>query len=164
MEKDWELTRSLPNQMNQEIINEFLLNLKLKNRSDGTITNYRYFLERFFGDQKEPYSSLTSHTIQQWFITQQSRIKESTHRYRLKVLASFYLFCIKEKYISQSPITSRMYPRLPYHRRPQLVPKFLMREDVAKTGLTYYQYVEKEIKQCEEQLNAYFHERKIESK
>lgn len=146
MEKNWELTKSLPNQENKEIINEFLLSLKLKNRSDGTITNYRYFLEHFFGDQKEPYSSLKSYTIQQWFITHQAHIKESTHHYRLNVLASFYLFCIKEEYISRSPINRRLYPRLPYPRRHQSVPNFLVREDVAESPLTYIiSIVEKKI-------------------
>ncbi|MEH6938317.1 tyrosine-type recombinase/integrase [Bacillus sp. JJ664] len=130
MEKYWELKKTLPNQANQEVINEFLLSLKLENRSDGTITHYRYFLERFFGDIKEDYSSLTSETILQWFLEHQSHVKEATLHSRLAVLSSFYNFCVIEEHISKSPMKSRWYPRLPHP-----IPKYLEKDDIAKTRL-----------------------------
>jgi len=128
VEKYWELPRSLPNKVNQEVVNEFLLSLKLANRSRGTIIEYRRFLERFFGEMKDPFSSLSSHTIHEWFITHESHIKEGTLHYRLSVLSSFYTFCVQEEYLEKSPMKSRWFPRLP-----QPVPKYLGKEEIAKT-------------------------------
>lgn len=130
MDKYWELTKTLPNQSNQETINEFLLSLKLENRSDGTIKSYRYFLEHFFGEMKEPYFSINSDTILQWFLTHQAHVKEATLSQRFTILSSFYTFCVREEYMLKSPIKTRWYPRIP-----QPVPKYLEKEEIAKTRL-----------------------------
>lgn len=48
MGRYWELKKVLPHPKNQEVVNEFLTHLKLANRTEGTITVYRRFLEDFF--------------------------------------------------------------------------------------------------------------------
>jgi site-specific recombinase XerD len=128
MDKYWELKKTLSNSLNQEIINEFLLNLKIANCSDYTLYNYRLFLERFFLNEKTPYYSLTSEDIQKWLMKHKTRFKESTIGAHLTILSSFYNFCVKEEYIDRSPIKRRWYPRLP-----QPIPKFLEKNDIAKT-------------------------------
>lgn len=128
MDKYWELSKTLPNAKNHEIIGDFLLSLKLANRSQRTIVLYRCFLERFFGNTNEQFSSLTSDEIQQWFRQHEGHVKETTFRLRLSVLSSFYTFCVQEEYIVNSPIKSRWFPRLP-----QPIPKYLEKGDIAKT-------------------------------
>jgi hypothetical protein len=63
MNNYWELTKSFPNEANQEMVGEFLLSLKLANCSQRSIYLYRSFLENFFGDRKEPFFSLSSDSI-----------------------------------------------------------------------------------------------------
>lgn len=130
MKKDkyWELRISLPNKHNKEIVNEFLLNLKLANRSKGTIIVYRDFLEKFFSCMKESFSAISSDAILHWFIENQGHVKEATRKLRFSILSSFYNFCLQEEYIEQSPIKSRWFPRLP-----QSLPKYLVKEEIAKT-------------------------------
>lgn len=123
----WELTKVLPNEENQAIIGEFLLSLKLLNRSQGTIILYRRFLERFFGEMKEAYTSLSSNTILEWFKKNGSHFSEATFKLCLSIISSFYKFCLQEEYVDRSPIKSRWYPRLP-----QSLPKYLEKEDIAK--------------------------------
>jgi site-specific recombinase XerD len=128
MRSYWELTRDLSNKNNQEVITDFLLSLKVSKHSEGTIVQYRRFLEKFFGDQVESFSSLGSDTILEWFKTNASHLKEATYRLRLSILSSFYAFCIEEGHLDRTPIKSRWFPRLP-----QPVPKYLGKEEIAKT-------------------------------
>ncbi|WP_163537232.1 tyrosine-type recombinase/integrase [Gracilibacillus sp. YIM 98692] len=128
MEKYWELTKVLPNTTNQEMIEEYLLSLKLLNRSEGTVIQYRRFLEQFFNDVSESFATMSPNTIQQWFENHQAQVKEPTLKMRLSILSSFYTFCVQEGYIDRSPIKTRWFPRLP-----QSVPKYLEKEGIAKT-------------------------------
>lgn len=124
----WELRKSLPNSDNQETVNEFLLDLKLMNKSKGTIIQYRDYLERFFIRHDESIRDLSSETLQQWFMKQEAHLMEKTLSQRIAILSSFFNFCVQEEYIELSPIKSRWYPRLP-----KPIPKFLEKEDIAKT-------------------------------
>lgn len=130
MENYWELSKTLPNAENQDMVNEFLLNIKLANHSPGTVDLYRCFLEHFFGDKEEAFSAITSDSILQWFIKNQGHVKETTLSLRLSILASFYNFCIQEDYVEQSPIKRRWFPRLP-----KPIPKYLEKGELAKTRL-----------------------------
>lgn len=124
----WELRKALPNEKNKETIEDFLLNMKLGNKSQGSIILYRRFLEHFFMDMDEPFSSLSPDTIHQWFLTKQAKVKDATFRLRMSMLSSFYTFCVQEGLVEKSPIKSRWFPRLP-----QAVPKYLDKEEIAKT-------------------------------
>lgn len=124
----WELTKPLSNAANHEMISEFLLSLKLANRSQGTIYQYRYFLDKFFSEREEPFHSLSSETIREWFVKHEGESKEATIKFRLSILSSFYHFCVTEEHMEQSPIKSRWFPRL---AKP--VPKYLGKEEVAIT-------------------------------
>lgn len=127
MDKYWALTKTLPNQENQIAVGNFLLSLKLSNRSERTILGYRRFLEWFFGDMEDSFSSLPSDKILQWFQANRGQVKDSTYRQRLDVLSSFYNFCVEESLVERSPIKRRWFPRLP-----KPVPKYLDKGDIAK--------------------------------
>jgi site-specific recombinase XerD len=127
MERFWEVKQTLANKENQEAVNEFLLSLKLGNRSEQTIISYRKTLEGFFRGVEELYSSLTSDQIVDWFQTHKSHLKESSYKQNLTVLSSFYNFCVNEQRMERSPIKKRWFPR-----PPKALPKYLEKGEMAK--------------------------------
>jgi site-specific recombinase XerD len=127
MERYWELKKTLPNGENQKVVNHYLLSLKLSNRSKVTILDYKRFLEWFFGDIEETFSSLSSERILDWLQTNRRQIKDKTYRRRLDVLSSFFNFCVQESLLERSPIKRRWFPRLP-----KPTPKYLDKKDIAK--------------------------------
>lgn len=129
-EKCWELTKQFPNEENQAVIYEYLLSMKVANLSEATILQYRFFLEKFFEEREERFSSITSEDILNWFIEKQKGLKEGTIKFRLTILSSFYNFSVGEGYLVKSPIKSRWYPRLP-----KPVPKFLEKEEIEKVRI-----------------------------
>lgn len=123
----WELKKKLPSAKNQEAVEEYLLSLKVAQRSRLTIIRYRWFLERFFEKREEAFSELTSDMILGWFIQNEGHLKETSLKFRLSVLSSFFSFCVKDGILDRSPMKSRWSPRLP-----QPIPKYLEKGDVAK--------------------------------
>lgn len=129
MEKNyWELKKKLPNSKNQELINAFLLSLKLANHSKATVKGYRYFLERFFGEMEESLLHLSPASIYNWLRTHGEGQKERTHNFRLSVLSSLYNFCLDEGYLEASPIKKRWFAR-----EPKTIPQYLEKNELAKT-------------------------------
>lgn len=128
--KYWELKGRLPNDENQDAINEFLVSMKVANFSKETIYQYRVFLWRYFKEKEEPFHSLTSGTILEWFLEQQNRLKESTMASYISFLSTFYAFCVEEGYVEKSPIKKQWYPRIP-----KAMPKYLEKKEIAKVRL-----------------------------
>jgi site-specific recombinase XerD len=127
MDRYWELTVILSNKQNQEVLSDYLLNLKLANRSRYSITYYKQFLVNFFIEMEDSFSSLTSERILGWFQQNKSNLKESSYKKYLTILSSFYNFCLQESLIDRSPVKKRWFPRLP-----KPIPKYLEKEEVAK--------------------------------
>ncbi|MDK7668682.1 tyrosine-type recombinase/integrase [Cytobacillus oceanisediminis] len=127
MERYWELKKVLLNEENQQVVNDFLLSLKLSNRSEMTIIGYRKVLEFFFSEVEEKYALLPPERILEWFQSSKSHLKESTYKQYLTVLSSFYNFCVQESLMESSPIKKRWFPRVS-----QPVPKFLEKGEIAK--------------------------------
>ncbi|PYF07569.1 tyrosine-type recombinase/integrase [Ureibacillus chungkukjangi] len=125
--KYWELKSQLLNDKNHQVINEYLLSIKLANLSERTIQDRRFYLERFFKNEKESYDNLKSEYIQKWFIERKEMLQETTISSYLSMLSAFYLFCVEEGYVEKSPIKSRWFPRLP-----KPMPKYLEKEQIAK--------------------------------
>ncbi|QPC47558.1 tyrosine-type recombinase/integrase [Mangrovibacillus cuniculi] len=123
----WKLAVVLPNEETEEIVNDFLLNMKIKNHSKGSIIVYRRFLTHFFSDFTESYKNISSEEIWEWYQRKQNHVKETTLSLRLSILSSFYVFCIQEDYIESSPMKFRWFPRLP-----QPVPRYLTNGEEAK--------------------------------
>lgn len=135
MKRYYEVRKLLPNDFNHKVINDFLLSLKIANRSEITIDLYRRFLERFFSEMNEPFLTLLPDVVQEWFAKNEGGVKESTLKTRLSILFSFFTFCVQEGHIAKIPLKRRWLPRLP-----QAIPKYLENEDIAKLR----QYIEKE--------------------
>lgn len=127
MEKYWRLTKTLRNQENQMVVTDYLESLKVANLSESTIIKYRRFLEHFFVDLEESYSSLTPDQILKWLQENKGHLKETSYKLYLSIISAFYKFCFKESLIEQTPIKTRWYPRLP-----KSVPKYLENEEIAK--------------------------------
>ncbi|MGA5690638.1 tyrosine-type recombinase/integrase [Cytobacillus pseudoceanisediminis] len=123
----WELTKTFPNAKNQEVIGEYLLSLKLANRTERTILAYRWNLERFFRDKEKAYYALSSEEILESLQKNEAHVKESTYLKALHVLSAFYKFCVYESLMERSPIKRRWFPRVP-----KSVPKYLGKDDIAK--------------------------------
>lgn len=126
MGKYWELKTQLANSENQRVINEYLLSLKIENKSFYTINNLRIFYQRFFKEEKESFSNLKSDYFEKWFLTHTTGLKKNTIRFNLSAISSFYRFCVKEGYVETSPIKAHWFPR-----SPKPVPKYLDKEEIA---------------------------------
>lgn len=126
----WVLTKPFMNARNQEVINEFLISMKVSNLSENTIRNYRKFLGAFFYKKEEGFDSLTSDCILTWLNQHQDKWKEGTTCYYLGMLSSFYRFCVEEEYIEKTPVKMRWFPRIP-----KSIPKFLEKGEVAEIRL-----------------------------
>ena len=129
-EEYWVLKKTLVNARNQEVINEFLLSMRLSNLSEFTINRYSLFLGSFFHKKEEDFVSLTSDCILTWLIQHQNKWKETTVCKYLSILNSFFCFCVEEGYMEKSPIKMRWFPR-----KPQSIPKYLEKGEVAKIRL-----------------------------
>jgi site-specific recombinase XerD len=122
----WESYKPIKNIENKEAINEYLLNMKIANRSRGTIILNKSILETFFRS-RDKFSTLAPDDILEWLVQIQRNLKESTVRGRFSTLSSFFKFCIEEGYMEKTPIKSRWNPRLP-----KSLPKYLEKGEVAK--------------------------------
>ncbi|MFJ5563685.1 tyrosine-type recombinase/integrase [Lysinibacillus xylanilyticus] len=104
-EKDWSIQIRLPNNENQKIINEYLFNLKERNKSQRTIGDYRFILQAYFKDTDTHFSLLKNNDFQQWIQRYKTCTKERTVDNYMSIFRSFYAFCVRKKYIEKSPIT-----------------------------------------------------------
>lgn len=103
-EKYWEVQQPLPNKDNVKVINDFLLYLKNKNKSEKTIEEYRILLQMFFRGRKEHFTSITDRDIQEW--REKFKINRSKKRVitSISFLRMFYHYCFKQGYIETSPV------------------------------------------------------------
>ena len=123
----WVVDAPVANSETRKVLNEYLLSLKVSNYSKQTISTYRYELQRFFKNRGEPIGFLKSDDILNWLIIQQKIWKESTLSTELRILNSFFTYCVEEGYLKKPIIKKRWYPRLP-----QPVPKYLEKMEIAK--------------------------------
>lgn len=133
-QKYWVINISFSNPKNKEVINEYLLSLKIMNYSEGTIIGRRNFLQSFFREE-DLFSNLKSNEILEKLDRVCKGKKEKTISNHISDLKCFYAFCIQEEYLEKSPIKSRWFPRIP-----KPIPKYLEKAEVVKVQ----QCIEKE--------------------
>jgi len=104
VEKYWELGRSLPNEENQKVINEFLLHRNNLNLSKHTVDDCRRKLQFVFKDKDVPFSLITSNDIEAWLLKHQQNRKINTVNSYFYMLDSFYDFCVDHGYLETSPM------------------------------------------------------------
>ncbi|MBH0164094.1 tyrosine-type recombinase/integrase [Fictibacillus sp. 7GRE50] len=127
MEQYWKVIKPFVNEQNKEILNEFLLNVKLYNLSEVTIVSYKNLLSEFFINKEILYSELSSEEILEWYRLNKSHLKLRSYKQHLSVLSSFYNYCVRERLIERSPIKKRWFPR-----PPKTLPKYLDKREIAK--------------------------------
>jgi len=103
MDRYWEIKIHVANPKNLNILNDFLLYLKSKNRTENTIRYYRGKVQNFFRETAIPISSFTSTNIQDEISRLQKGRKEYTIKSYLEVLSSLFKFCVVKGHIESSP-------------------------------------------------------------
>lgn len=125
--KYWETEKVFQNPTNKEIVNEYLLTMKIANMSELTIRLYKRTLETYFVPKEDEFSTVSFDDILQWVIHQQKIVQATTVNGRLSILSSFFTFCVEEGYMERIPIKTRWYMR-----EPRSIPRYLEKGEVAK--------------------------------
>lgn len=112
------------------ILNEYLLSLKLANKAEATISNYRSILERFFSECTVPINDLISDDVLKWFQAYSVGKKEKTLDLVLSTFSSFFKFCMAEDYMDIMVIKNRWRPKIPLS-----LPKYLNEQEYARVKL-----------------------------
>lgn len=103
---------------NGQLIEEFLEWQKERGRKTGTIASQASYLEQirdFLGDVKLLEASAQEITAYRDYLIS-CNFRESTVGYHLYTLRTFYQFCLKRGYISDTPIKN-VLPEKKYGRR-----------------------------------------------
>jgi len=114
----------------KNVLNEYLLSLKLANKAETTITKYRWVLELFFSECTIPLVELTSDDVLQWLNAYSEDKKPKTIDLILSVLSSFFKFCLAEDHLDKRVIKKRWRPKIP-----QSLPKYLTEQEYARVKL-----------------------------
>lgn len=121
---------NLEDESTRAIMDEYLLGLKLENKAERTIRNYRWFLERFFSVCTVPLKLLTSEDVRKYLNHFTNGKKERTVDAYLSALSSFLQFCLAEEYIENVVIKKRWRPKIP-----QSLPKYLNETEFARVKI-----------------------------
>ncbi|MGE7667169.1 tyrosine-type recombinase/integrase [Ureibacillus composti] len=119
----------IPNE-SKEVLNEYLLSLKLANKAESTIVVYRSILGRFLSECNVSIQELTSEVVLKWFIKYSVGKKEKTIDLVFSTLSSFFKFCFVEEYIDTLIMKKRWRPKIP-----QSLPKYLTEQEYARVKL-----------------------------
>lgn len=120
LNKYWESTHEKLGTENRQILNEYLLSLKLQNKAVATIVKYRRILEQFFQECPIPLKNLSSGDVWKWLVGFSVGKKPRTIDLVLSTLSSFFNFCMDEEYMERAVIKKRWRPKIP-----ESLPKYL---------------------------------------
>jgi len=129
--KYWQSSNQVISSESKDILNEYLLSLKLENKAELTITKYRAILERFFTECPVPLESLTSNDVLKWLQHFSIGKKEKSVALALSTLSTFFNFCIAEDYMHKVVVKTRWRPKIP-----ETLPKFLTEQEYARVQMT----------------------------
>ncbi|TSI07373.1 tyrosine-type recombinase/integrase [Lysinibacillus sp. BW-2-10] len=129
--KYWISTNETINKETRNILNEYLLNLKLANKAEATITKYKSILEIFLSECTIPLDELTSENILSWIQIYSVNKKEKTVLLVLSTLTTFFNFCLAEEYIERVLLKKRWRPKIP-----QSLPKYLNEQEYSRVKVT----------------------------
>ncbi len=114
----------------KEVLNEYLLSLKLERKAEATISKYKFVLERFLCDCSIPLGEMTSEDVLAWLTEFSKDKKAKSVDLYLSTLSSFFKFCLEEEYLGRMLIKKRWRPKIP-----QALPKFLNEKEFAQVKL-----------------------------
>jgi len=113
-----------------EILNEYLLCLKLENKAEATVSKYRSIIEKFIIECSVPLEVLTAEHVLAWFNQYSVNKKAKTVDLVLASLSSFFTFCLDEEYMETLVLKKRWRPKIP-----QSLPKYLDDQEHARVKL-----------------------------
>ncbi|PSL40537.1 integrase/recombinase XerD [Salsuginibacillus halophilus] len=125
-ESYWVLVNEQLDSHTREVINEYLLSLKVSNKSETTIVKYRRNLDMFFRTVNVPLTDLTSDEVLNWLNDYTKGRKPKTVALMFSTLSTFFSFCQAEDYLDQPLLKRRWRPKLP-----DALPKYLTDKEVA---------------------------------
>lgn len=128
--KFWESTLESIPMKTRAVLNEYLLSLKLANKSEATITKYKWVLEKFLSECLISLEDLTSEDVLKWLTHFAVDKKERTVDLVLSCQSSFFQFCLAEEYMENMVIKNRWRPKIS-----QSLPKYLAEEEYARVKL-----------------------------
>ncbi|HHW40233.1 MAG TPA: tyrosine-type recombinase/integrase [Syntrophomonadaceae bacterium] len=116
----------------KSILDEYLADMKLNNKSQKTIYQYQRYLMRFFSECQKPITDITYDDVYS-FIKKyhpEKLYKPRSINTYISILTSFFNYCVGEEYIETIPIKRRWR-----HKTPKSIPKHLSPIEVAKVKL-----------------------------
>lgn len=125
--KYWKSTCEALSVETRNILNEYLLNLKIENKAEATVLKYRDYLERFLKECAIPIDKLTSDDVLTWLKEFSQDKKPKTVDLIYSILSSFFQFCLAEEYMESMVMKKRWKPKIP-----DTLPKYLNDQEVAR--------------------------------
>lgn len=126
-DKYWQSTRNDISISNKQILNDYLLSLKLENKAVATIIKYRRLLEQFLRECPTPLENLKPEDIRKWLDVFSIGKKPKTIDLVLATLSSFFNFCLEEEYMECSVMKKRWRIQIP-----KSLPKYLDEYEYAR--------------------------------
>jgi len=114
----------------KNVLNEYLLSLKLENKAEVTIIKYRVQIEKFLVECNVPLEDLTSDIVWKWLNSYSANKKPRTIDFVLSSLSSFFRFCLEEEYMETQVIKNRWRPKIPHS-----LPQYLTEQEYARVKL-----------------------------
>lgn len=119
-DKYWQSNHCGISAASKQILNEYLLRLKVENKAVATIIKYRRILEKFLCECTIPLEKLTSNEVKKWLDEFSEGKKPKTLDLILAALSSFFNFCLEDEYMETTVMKKRWKPKIP-----QALPKYL---------------------------------------
>jgi len=112
-------TKIQGNAENQKILERFLSEKNLSGCSKGTLSNYRFEIQKFLSVINKPVSTITGNDIKA-YITSFSDQKKSTIATKLSIIKSFFYYLTEENIVESNPTL-----KIKKIKEDKLQPKFL---------------------------------------
>ncbi|MDK7668680.1 tyrosine-type recombinase/integrase [Cytobacillus oceanisediminis] len=129
-EQYWQSTHEDIPHETRNILNQYLLSLKLANKAEATIIKYRWILERFFCGCSVSLKEMRSEDVLKWLNVFSEGKKPKTIDLLLSCLSSFFQFCQEEEYLEKLLIKKRWRPKIP-----NALPRYLTEQEYARVKL-----------------------------
>lgn len=130
MKRYWVCENKKIDESYRKILNDYLMSLKLANKSKYTINYRRQHIEKFLLECSLPLNDLTPEYVLAWLKKHSMHKNEGTINNYISDLSCFFKFCLEEEYIQRVIVKNRWRPKMP---RP--VPKYLDKSEEAKVRL-----------------------------
>lgn len=123
----WQSSHNGISPISKQILNEYLLSLKLENKAAATIIKYRRILEQFLRECPIHLEKLKAEDVRKWLDVFSIGKKPKTIDLILATLSTFFNFCLEEEYMKSAVIKKRWRIQIP-----RTLPKYLDEMEYAR--------------------------------